>query len=87
MNKVVLIKRDNGFTLLEIITAIVVAGILGVMIVQFVRTSAVKSVFPVTLLKKQYDLQSQVEDMTGYYRRVDCKKSILQLNVSFKKYC
>ncbi|WP_457570737.1 type II secretion system protein [Desulfovulcanus sp.] len=68
MNKIVVIDKDNGFSLLEMIVAIVVAGILGVIIVQFVQTSALKSVSPVTLLKEQYDIQSQVEDMTSYYR-------------------
>lgn len=63
------VQRNNGFTLLEIILVLVIASILGVMMVQFVRTSSLFAVKPAIWFKNQTILHEMMEKTTTEYKR------------------
>jgi prepilin-type N-terminal cleavage/methylation domain-containing protein len=65
-----LIKNRKGFTLLEVILAIVVAAILGAMLVQFMGTGVMQSVNPVFMVQKGSYLNSIMENIGADYRRL-----------------
>jgi prepilin-type N-terminal cleavage/methylation domain-containing protein len=62
------IKRQKGFTLLEILITITFAAILGAMLIQFLGTSMTQSAAPVMLTKEAYTLNQIIEKMTAHYK-------------------
>ncbi|GAU08962.1 PulJ/GspJ family protein [Desulfoplanes formicivorans] len=58
----------HGFTLLEVILVCIVGSILGVMMVQFVRTSSLNAVRPAIRFNTQTDLHAAMERITTEYR-------------------
>ena len=64
------LKNKKGFTLLEVILAIVVAAILGAMLVQFMGTGVMQSVNPVFMVQSGSYLNSVMENISADYRRL-----------------
>ncbi|HON60179.1 MAG TPA: type II secretion system protein [Smithella sp.] len=64
------IKSSKGFTLLEVILAIVVAAILGAMLVQFMGTGVMQSVNPIFMVQNGSYLNSIMENIGADYRRL-----------------
>lgn len=62
------IKNVRGFTLLEIIISMVVAGILAAMLVAFMGSDVVKSANPVTLAQNGAYVNEIMENMSADYR-------------------
>jgi prepilin-type N-terminal cleavage/methylation domain-containing protein len=61
-------KRNGGFTLIEVIVALVVAGILGTLLISFLSTGVTKSSLPVFWVKTQYELSEVMDKITADYR-------------------
>lgn len=78
------IRHEGGFTLVELILIIVLAGILGVFLAQFVRTSTENSAQPLQGLLKDADLQAAMERVTAEYRRMLQEYVENQVPVSLK---
>lgn len=59
--------KSAGFTLVEVIITLVVAGIVGTMLVSVLGTSMTKSSDPIFRMQKSFALQSVMENfVTGY---------------------
>ena len=63
-----IVKNENGFTLIELIITIIVASILGSIAYQFIGTNIVKSALPVNRVKDQFELTGMIELMAADYR-------------------
>jgi prepilin-type N-terminal cleavage/methylation domain-containing protein len=61
-------KNSRGFTLIEVIVSLIVAGILGAMLVSFMGTNVVKSADPVIIARNGAYLNSIIENMTTDYK-------------------
>jgi len=61
--------RANGFTLLEVIVALVVGAILGTMLVTFMSTGLTASVKTVARVENTYNLGSVIENITADYKK------------------
>ena len=61
--------KQAGFTLLEIVVTLTVASILGVILVEFIHTSAQQSVQPIYMIKNNMSLSAIVEKMNADYRK------------------
>ncbi|HQG65332.1 MAG TPA: type II secretion system protein [Smithella sp.] len=64
------IKNKRGFTLIEVIAALIVAGILGAMLVSFLGTGMMHSADPVILAKNGAYLNEVMESMVADYKRL-----------------
>ena len=62
-----IVKKDAGFTLVEVIVSLVVAGILGAMLVAFMGSTVMSSANPVVLTENGTYLTSIMEKMTSDY--------------------
>jgi prepilin-type N-terminal cleavage/methylation domain-containing protein len=62
------IKDARGFTLIEVILTLIVAGLLGAMLFQFMGTGVMQSTNPVLLAQNGAYLNSLVDKMTADYR-------------------
>jgi prepilin-type N-terminal cleavage/methylation domain-containing protein len=60
-------KRENGFTLIEVIVTLTVAAILGAFLVSFMGTALTKSGEPVIRAKQLYELQQVMENIKSTY--------------------
>jgi prepilin-type N-terminal cleavage/methylation domain-containing protein len=60
-------KRPFGFTLVEVIVAIVIAGFLGVVVVQLMGTQLLKSSSPVTTAQNAAQAEAIMEQVVAYY--------------------
>ncbi len=60
----------DGFTLLETIAVVVVAGILGALLATFVSTSSERSARSFASLQAESTLQLAMEDITAEYRKM-----------------
>ncbi|MBN1363937.1 MAG: prepilin-type N-terminal cleavage/methylation domain-containing protein [Syntrophaceae bacterium] len=69
------IKNSNGFTLIEVIVSLVIAGILGAMLFAFMGTSMMKSANPVLVTKDGAYLNMIVENMNAGYRALQADKN------------
>lgn len=61
------IKNNGGFTLIEVIVSLVVAGILGTMLVSFMGSKVMSSANPVILMQNGTYLNSIMENMRSDY--------------------
>jgi prepilin-type N-terminal cleavage/methylation domain-containing protein len=61
-------ERARGFTLIEVIVALVVAAILGTMLVTFMSTGITQSVRQVFSVKNTYDIGKVMENITAHYK-------------------
>ncbi len=59
----------SGFTLIEIIITLVISGILGSLLYSYFGTSFTASSNPVVRLKKAFNLQQIMENVTADYRK------------------
>ena len=64
------VQGRRGFSLLEIIIALIVASVLGAMFFQFMGTNMTRSVEPVILAQGGFYLNQVMEAMTADYRRL-----------------
>lgn len=62
------IKNKKGFTLIEVIVSLVVAGILGAMLVAFMGSKVMNSANPVILMQNGTYLNSIMENMNADYK-------------------
>ena len=60
----------KGFTLIEIVIFLVLLGIFGVFLVQYINTSTRSSVSGFNWLSEITQLQHRMEDITAEYRRI-----------------
>jgi prepilin-type N-terminal cleavage/methylation domain-containing protein len=63
-----ILKDKAGFTLIEVIVSLIVAGILGAMLVTFMGTSMVQSANPVVIAQNGAYLNAIMDKMTADYR-------------------
>ena len=63
-----LLSLDQGFSLLELIITLVIAAIVGVVMVQFMRSQVLDSVDPVLLLQQDYRAIQGMENIKAVYR-------------------
>ncbi len=61
--------RQQGFTLVEVIVIIMVAGILGVLVVSLMSTQLVRSGTPLMAAKNAAQAEATLETVTAYYTR------------------
>lgn len=59
---------QRGFTLLEILITVIVAGILAAMFVEFMGTSMIRSAEPLISAKEGFSLSEVMEKMTADYK-------------------
>ena len=63
-------RNPNGFSLIEIIIALLVASLLGTVLIQYMSTSLTKSAEPVIMIQKGYALNHVMESMTADYKKL-----------------
>lgn len=63
-------SRSRGFTLIEIVVFIILLGVFGLFLVQFVRTSTQSSLAGVDWLRDEVQLQGMMEDIVSRYKKV-----------------
>jgi len=63
-----ILKNKAGFTLIEVIVSLIVAGILGAMLVTFMGTGMVQSANPVIIAQNGAYLNAIMDKMTADYR-------------------
>ena len=61
-------KKENGFTLLEVIIILIVAGIIGSMLIPLMGTALKHSADPVNNIKDQLELNKVMENITADYK-------------------
>jgi prepilin-type N-terminal cleavage/methylation domain-containing protein len=61
-------KNSRGFTLIEVIVSLVVAGILGAMLVTFMSSGVMQSATPVIIAQNGTYLNAIMDKMTADYR-------------------
>ena len=61
-------RNENGFTFIEIIVTLIIAAILGVMLIQFMGSSVSGSAENVDNIKKGFELNQKMEEITRDYR-------------------
>ena len=66
--KIIKIKNSSGFTLLEVIISLIVAGIFAAMLVSFMGTGMMNSAKPVILAQDGNYLNSIMENMYADYK-------------------
>jgi len=62
--------HERGFTLIEVIIAIVVASIIGAIFVQFMGTSLFESMRPLIGVQERLTIDQVIENMTVDYRKL-----------------
>ncbi len=60
-------SAQHGFTLLEIITTLILASVLGTMMYSFFALSVIHSTIPVSTLKKTFELHTVMENIMADY--------------------
>lgn len=63
-------KNSQGFTLLEVIVALIVASILGAMLVSFMGTNVMQSANPIIFAQNGAYLNQIMENMGADYKRL-----------------
>lgn len=67
--------NQKGFTLIELIVALVLVGIVGAMVVSFMETHVTPSGMSVTWMKDEFELSSVMERILADYREELKKES------------
>ena len=62
-------NRQGGFTLLEIIVALILIGLTGALMFPTLRTGLTQSAVPVNRVDDEYRLIREMDRLTGLYRR------------------
>lgn len=65
-----LINKNQGFTLIEVIIALIVAGILAAMLVTYMGTGVAQSANPVIMAQNGSFLNQIIENMTADYKKL-----------------
>ncbi len=73
------LNRQNGFSLLEIIVALILIGITGALMFPVMRTNLTQSAVPVRRLDSQYLLIQEMDRLTGLYRH-EIQNDTLDIN-------
>ena len=79
-------SRQQGFTLVEIIMVILVAGILGVLMYQYFGTSFLQSALPLHRLNTAMGLKQIMENITEAYQQNPSDLATLKTNVQDGRY-
>jgi prepilin-type N-terminal cleavage/methylation domain-containing protein len=79
-------KRPFGFTLLEVIVALVVAGFLGVVVVQLMGTQLLKSASPVTTTRDAAQAEAIMEQVVAFYTDYVNNNTTGALTAVYNKY-
>jgi prepilin-type N-terminal cleavage/methylation domain-containing protein len=61
--------KSSGFTLLEVIVALIVGSILGAILLEFLGQTVHKSFVPIKMAQESTDLTAIVEKMTADYKK------------------
>jgi len=61
-------KRNDGFTLLEVIVSILIAAVLGTIIVQYTSSGLSSTAMSLDSIKNDYELEQVIEGFTRDYR-------------------
>ena len=61
-------NQQRGFTLIEIIITLVVAGVLGSTMFQYLGTSYTQSSVPISRLTRDFELQKVIENISADYK-------------------
>ncbi len=64
------VKNKRGFTLIEVIAALIVAGLMGAMLVAFLGSGVMRSADPVILAQNGAYLNEIMESMVADYKRL-----------------
>ena len=62
-------RNPNGFTLIEVIIAIVLVAILGTVLVSYMSGGISKSGLPVVWVKQEFDIYKTMEKITADYQK------------------
>jgi prepilin-type N-terminal cleavage/methylation domain-containing protein len=62
-------SKPNGFTLLEVIVALIVGSILGAILLEFLGQTVHKSFVPIKMAQGSMELSAIVEKMTADYKK------------------
>lgn len=60
-------ETQSGFTLIEVIAVIIITAVLGAILFQYFGASLTQSAVPVDRLRKAFQLQKTLENMTADY--------------------
>ncbi len=63
-----LIKKDSGFTLLEVVVVIVVAGVMAAMLTALIGPAIARSVNPIVMVQEQGNLTQAMEKIVEEYK-------------------
>ena len=69
---------QSGFTLLEVIVVLVIAGIVAAMVFTYFGSAFTSSVFPISRLQQVSNLRLVMENITADYNRLN------QINLAYK---
>jgi prepilin-type N-terminal cleavage/methylation domain-containing protein len=61
-------NKSNGFTLLEVVVVIVIAGVLAAMLTAFIGPTIARSVNPIIMVQEQGDLNQAMEKIVEEYK-------------------
>ena len=76
MSEIALIRSQRAFTLLEIIVALIVVGVVGAMMVPFIGTAVVRSADSVVSARQHAYLNQVMDSITADFK----KRSVLESN-------
>jgi prepilin-type N-terminal cleavage/methylation domain-containing protein len=63
------LKNQKGFTLIEIIAALILSAVLSVILVQFMQTATEQSIQPIFMVQENLGLNDILERMNADYKR------------------
>jgi Tfp pilus assembly protein PilE len=78
-------RSTDGFTLIEVILVCIIGALLGIMMVQFIRTSTLNAVRPAIGFNTQTELHSAMERITTEYKRLIKTTDPEQFNLGLLK--
>lgn len=81
--KIMPISRQSGFTLIEVIVFLVMLGIYGVFLVNFISSSTKHSVHSAQWTKDEHTLHQEMENIISEYRKKVTENNKAEENTSY----